>query len=292
MLDKIKKLYEFSNTWTGTIIFVLLAIFFFAQAFVIPSGSMKNSYRIGDFLLVKKFSYGVPIPHIPMIELQVLPDFNDNGHLIEGDKPKRGDIVVFRYPHNPKIHYVKRCVATGGDLLMLRDKDLYLRPSEGDEFIKNNYLPDLIVEVGGMLWVKNPYIYKHKGITHDRRITKELYNVPELFDFGPIRVPSDEFFMMGDNREHSNDSRFWGSVAYKYIVGKPWFTYLSWENRSYEDVLNGSALGGADHNDLRKICTNIDINSKECKDKWTKNMYVFRWERMFKTPSGLEELIK
>ena len=132
MKEKLKKLYEFSNTWTGTIIIVLLVIFFVAQAFVIPSGSMKRTLLIGDHLFVKKFAYGIPIPHIPWIEVPVIPDIFGNGHLVEGEKPKRGDIVVFRYPNNPSIHYVKRCVAVGGDYIAVHKKDLYLRPHEGD----------------------------------------------------------------------------------------------------------------------------------------------------------------
>lgn len=294
MLEKLKKLHRFSNTWTGTIVIVLLAIFFLAQAFVIPSGSMKRTYLIGDFLLVKKFSYGIPTPTIPLFEIKILPDFFGNGHLIEGDRPTRGDITVFRYPHNPDIHYVKRCVAVGGDILMVRNKDLYLKPHEGNEFVKNNYMPELIIEdVNGDLWVKNPYLHMHAGVTHDELVSEEMgIFAPELFNFGPIRVEEDHFFMMGDNREHSNDSRSWGSVPYKYIVGTPWITYLSWENRSYDDVLNGSELSSADHVDLKKICGELSIASSECKEKWNNEMYRIRWDRMFKTPNGLEELLK
>ena len=84
MLKTIKKIKDFSNSWTGTIIIVLFIIFFVAQAFVIPSGSMKRTLLIGDHLFVKKFAYGIPTPTIPWLELKVLPDFNGNGHMIEG----------------------------------------------------------------------------------------------------------------------------------------------------------------------------------------------------------------
>lgn len=294
MLEKAKKFYHFSNTWTGTVIIVLLAIFFFAQAFVIPSGSMKRTYAIGDFLLVKKFSYGIPIPTIPLLEIRVLPDIFGNGHLIEGERPKRGDITVFRYPRNPDIHYVKRCVAVGGDIVMVRNKDLYIKPHEGNEYIKNNYLPDLIMEDNsGELWVKNPYLHTHAGVTHDEFVVQEMgIFAPELFDFGPVKIAEDNFFMMGDNREHSNDSRSWGSVPYKYIVGKPWITYLSWENRSYDDVLNGSEITGSDHIDLKKVCGEAALTSGECKKSWNEEMYKIRWDRMFKTPEQLEELLR
>lgn len=87
MKEKLLKLYKFSNSWTGTII-VLLVIFFVAQAFVIPSGSMIRTLLIGDHLFVKKFAYGVPTPHLPFLEIPILP--SHDGHLIEGERPKRG----------------------------------------------------------------------------------------------------------------------------------------------------------------------------------------------------------
>ena len=225
----LNKLYNWSSSWTGTIVIVLTIIFFIAQAFVIPSGSMKNTLLIGDMLFVKKFSYGVPTPRIPWLELQVLPDFNDNGHLIEGDGPKRGDIVVFRYPLNDSIHYVKRAVATGGDIIALKDKRLLLHPKEGNEYVTKNYPADRIFKPDGKLFVIDPYKLEHPGIHNDPKVTKDGLNPYQLFDMLPVLVPEGETFMMGDNRDHSNDSRFWGTVPYKFVVGKPWFIYFSWD---------------------------------------------------------------
>ncbi|MEF3192399.1 MAG: signal peptidase I [Campylobacterales bacterium] len=230
MKEHLIRLYHFSNTWTGTIIIVLLIIFFLAQAFVIPSGSMRHTLLIGDHLFVKKFSYGIPTPHIPFLEIPVLPDFDGDGHLIAGDKPKRGDIVIFRYPLNPKMHYVKRCVATGGDIVWLVDKELYIRPKGGDEVIRASYPKELITEINGVLWVKDPYQAKYPGVHYDPKITPDIGAPEELFNFGPYQVPEGQFFMMGDNRDHSQDSRFWGPVEYKHIVGKPWFIYFSWDS--------------------------------------------------------------
>jgi signal peptidase I len=228
-MNILKTIYKWSSSWTGTIVIVLGIIFFLAQAFVIPSGSMKNSLLVGDMLFVKKFSYGIPTPRIPWIEVQVLPDFNDNGHLIEGDKPQRGDIVVFRYPHNEKIHYVKRCVATGGDILFIKDKNLYLHPKEGNEYVIKNYEGYSIAKYEGLLFVENPYKKDHPGIHNDPTVLRTNTPYQEIFNTLPTQVPEGEFFMMGDNRDHSNDSRFWGTVPYKYIVGKPWFVYFSWD---------------------------------------------------------------
>ena len=250
----LKKIYNFASSWTGTVIIVLFVIFFVAQAFVIPSGSMKYSLLPGDFLFVKKFSYGIPTPHIPWIEKAVLPDFKGNGHLIDGPRPQRGDIVVFREPQNPKIHFVKRNFAVGGDEVIFDLNNFYLRPHEGDEFIEKNYDKNDIVTLMGQKFIKEPY--KFKGINYNPNSrNKMLANVEMSLlnnsfamkpivvkEFGDsfkmknlefnafyIKVPQDEFFMIGDNRNDSADSRFWGFVPYKLIVGKPWFVYFSWD---------------------------------------------------------------
>ena len=96
--------------------------------------------------------------------------------------------------------------------------------------------------------------------------------------------------MMGDNRDHSNDSRFWGSVQYKYIVGTPWFIYFSWEPRSYDLLLNGDANTEPDHATLKQYCKNININSKECNKIWDMEYRKIKWDRAFQTPKQLEKL--
>jgi len=234
MKEVLKKAYKFSNSWTGTVIIVLFVIFFIAQAFRIPSGSMKDSLLIGDHLFAKKFAYGISMPHIPFLEVSVMP-WSDSLRLIDGDKPKRGDIVIFRPPHNTKQHYVKRCVALPDDELFVLDKNLYIHYHEGDEWIKKNFKDSETIIFAGKVWVKNPYMKQHPGIHHDEKIVDNgRYPMP-IFNFAPIKVDKDNYFMMGDNRDHSNDSRFWGSVPYDNIEGTPWFIYFSidenWEIR-------------------------------------------------------------
>jgi signal peptidase I len=219
------KAYRFSNSWTGTVIIVLFIIFFVAQAFRIPSGSMKSTLLVGDHVFAKKFAYGISTPHLPFLEIPLIP--GTNGHIVDGDKPQRGDIVIFRYPHNTKIHYVKRCVATGGDELFLMDKNLYIHYSEGDQYIKENYDHDSLIVFNNKLWVKNPYRKAHIGIHNDTGIIDDGRFPEALFNMAPIRVPENEYFMMGDNRDHSNDSRFWGTVPYGLVEGTPWFIYFS-----------------------------------------------------------------
>lgn len=223
--DLAYKAYKFSNSWTGTVIIVLLVIFFVAQAFRIPSGSMKDSLLIGDHLFAKKFAYGISTPHLPFLEIPLIP--GTDGHIIDGDKPERGDIVIFRFPQNPSIHFVKRCVALPGDILFVNEKDLYLHPSEGDEFIRKNYPEELIVPAMDMLFVKNPYQEAHPGIHHDEAVVNDGRTHNQIFFLPPVKVPEGEYFMMGDNRDHSNDSRFWGTVPYGLVEGTPWFVYFS-----------------------------------------------------------------
>lgn len=255
----LSKLYRFSSSWTGTIIIVLFLIFFVVQSFVIPSGSMKRTLHVGDFLFAKKFSYGIPIPMLPWIQTKLVPDFNNNGHLIEGDKPQREDIVIFLFPEDEKTHFVKRCVATGGDEIIYIDKHLYIHFSEGDEYIKKNYPKEKIKEIRGRLWVDNPYMDKYPGIQYapehetafKNLVERSVYGVDidvhptyvrelgesgyksksgKLFNAFYKKVEKDHYYMIGDNRDNSHDSRFWGSVPYKLVIGKPWFIYFSWDN--------------------------------------------------------------
>jgi signal peptidase I len=274
MKQTLHRAYKWSNSWTGTIVIVLFVIFFIAQAFRIPSGSMKDSLLIGDHLFAKKFAYGISMPHIPFIEMSIMP-WSDDLRLIDGDKPKRGDIVIFRYPNNPKQHFVKRCFALPGDEVLFTDSDtVYLRPQEGDTFIKENYPKEKLVTLMGKLWVESPMSHQHPGIHNDENsniyeayLQRFLYE-QESVDMKPVDVPEfspkyqlpfnafykkvedETYYMIGDNRDHSNDSRFWGGVPYDNIEGTPWFIYFS-----------------------------IDEN------------WEIRWDRVGKTPTDLEEPI-
>jgi len=315
----LSKLIHFSGTWTGTIIIVLFLIFFVAQSFVIPSGSMKRSLLIGDFLFAKKFSYGIPTPHLPWLEIPILPDFFGNGHLIEGSKPQRGDIVIFRYPKNQKVHYVKRCVAVGGDEIIYLDKELLIHFHEGDEYIKQNYAKAKIVTLRDKLWVTNPYMdifpgiqYRPEGLGNIFQSLLKYYAYDKEIDMSPIyiqdlhseeysikgrvinalykKVEEDHFYMIGDNRDNSNDSRFWGSVPYRLIVGKPWLIYFSLESRSYDKMLNGDDEfgSGQNHEGLRRVCGEQKIDSKECESLWNNERYKVRWGRIGRRINSLE----
>ncbi len=290
-----KSLYKVCSSWTGTIIIVLLLIFFIAQAFVIPSRSMVGTLYEGDFLFVKKFSYGIPIPRIPWIEVKVLPDFHGDGHIISGDMPKRGDIVVFIPPHLEKTYYVKRLFAVGGDEVIFTRKGLYLHPKEGNEYVQEHYGDYEMIKMQEKLFVFEPYSREHFGINYREGYSafnsmSEIYNgakmagvspynyslysrgisMEPIMDNGQIgffykKIKEGEFFMIGDNRNNSEDSRFWGSVPYKNIIGQPWFIYFS-----------------------MNLADSIEADTKNN----PKQRYNIRWERMFKGMKGIEELAK
>ncbi len=300
---------RFASTWTGTIIIVLFLIFFVAQSFVIPSGSMKRTQLIGDFLFAKKFSYGIPTPHLPWLEVPILPDFFNNGHLIEGPRPQREDIVIFRYPKNNKIHYVKRCVAVGGDEILYANEKLLIHFQEGDAYIKANYPAQKIISLRDKLWVENPYMDKYPGIQyapeganifegllHYYAYNQEIDMIPvyvhgldtptyEMMGKGInalyAKVDNDHFYMIGDNRDNSNDSRFWGAIPYKLIVGKPWLNYMSLEHRAYATMLNGDANGsGKDNAGLKRVCGKVSIDTQACEALWNRQRFTVRWGRI------------
>ncbi len=305
-----KKFYDFSSTWTGTIIIVLILIFFVAQSFVIPSGSMKRTLLIGDFLFAKKFSYGIPLPELPWVGAKIIPDFMGNGHLISGPRPKREDIVIFYVPKDKRTHFVKRCVAVGGDEILFYANHLLIHFHEGDEFIKKNYPEKKIVKVLDKLWVDNPYMEKYRGIQYQPEykgnsflmmiyrgetsgdvdmkplllpsLSNEIYTLNgEAMNVFYKKVEPDHFYMIGDNRDNSEDSRFWGSVPYSLIIGKPWVIYFSIEYRSYNRVMFGQG-GGRDHQSLKAVCKNLPLDSNECKEAWNRHRYSIRWDRIWR----------
>ena len=173
---------------------IVIALFirtFVVQAFKIPSGSMKQTLQIGDHILVNKFIYGVKIPYL-------------HKTLIPIEDPKRGDIVVFRYPVDPDKDFIKRVIGIPGDVIEIRDKQLYLN----GKIVNHDY-----------------------GIHTDPRILGE--NVRPRDNFGPVTVPPHSLFVMGDNRDESFDSRFWGYVDYKALLGKAFIIYWSWDKENF-----------------------------------------------------------
>ncbi len=208
--EKKSKLNVESIIWT--IIVVMLIRFFIVQAYNVPSGSMENTILPGDFLLAAKFVYGLEIPytHIKFFDFY---------------KPPRQSIIVFSYPINTRKDFVKRCIGLPGDTIEIRNKVVYINGKALDE-------PYAIH--------KDPRIYPPLFVIRDsfsqaqfQRAWEErkFINEPRVRDnFGPIIVPPNSVFALGDNRDYSLDSRFWGPVPMKYIKGRPLIIYFSWDN--------------------------------------------------------------
>jgi signal peptidase I len=185
------------------LIAVIIALFVrsvFIQAYKIPSGSMEPTLLIGDHLLVNRLSYVVKIPYI----------FGDKVIYTLG-KPKRGDIIVFRYPENIDVDFIKRVIATEGDTIEIKDKVIYINGVKTTDSWGHydNQPPE----------PRNPFIKKMFG-----RHVKD--------NFGPYKVPKDAVFAMGDNRDNSADSRFWGPVMKEHLVGKALILYFSWNSNT------------------------------------------------------------
>lgn len=166
---------------------------FAVQAFKIPSGSMLETLQIGDHLLVNKLVFGTPVD-IPFTNINLfwMPGFF---------KPERKDVIVFKYPEDPKRDFIKRVVAVGGDTVEVKDKALFINGVKTNE----SYV------------VYKDSVIKPKGM--DKRD-----------NFGPAKVPAGQVFVMGDNRDQSYDSRFWGFVDTKQIKGKALIIYWSWDS--------------------------------------------------------------
>ncbi|UCF70540.1 MAG: signal peptidase I [candidate division WOR-3 bacterium] len=206
--EKIKR--EIS-TWATVIVVVLILRAIFVEAYVIPTASMEKTLLIGDALLVNRFIYGVKIP-IPFSSWQI--------PIIPGRMPRRGEIVVFRYPFENK-DFVKRCVAVENDTVRIVDKVLYVNGSKVDEpYVRHTDR----VTIRGVIAESRAYQDKW-----EKAQLAELIGYQVRDNFGPVVVPEDCIFAMGDNRDNSADSRFWGPLDKKYLKGKPLFIYFSFD---------------------------------------------------------------
>ena len=191
---------RFRKEWIEPILIALLLAglirTFIFQPFKIPSGSMEDTLLVGDQLMATKFLYGIKIPFVDKRVMKIRD-------------PRPGDIIVFKYPKPPHKDFIKRCIATGGQKVEIKDKVVFV-----DGLPQN--LPSYVKFVDNHVFPGSP--------------TMPRDNLPEII------VPDGYFFMMGDNRDNSNDSRFWGFVPHENIIGKAQFLYWSWDkNGSFLD---------------------------------------------------------
>ena len=194
------------------IVFALLIKTSIVEAYKIPSSSMEDTLLVGDFLLANKFVYGA---RIPLTNLR-MPAIHD---------PRRGDVVIFTWPGDGVTKYIKRCVATPGDTVEVRDTLLFVN---GQPQVRPKRSKFIDVDAGGR--------HNTKG-NADGREPRDA--------FGPYVVPVDHYFMMGDNRDNSYDSRFWGPVSRDAILGEAMLVHWSWYEPSKDDS-DYNSLGSPD----------------------------------------------
>ena len=176
--------------WVDALCVVLVVVMaihaWFFQLFKIPSGSMEDTLAIKDRLVVNKFIYGAKLP------------FSQNDRLLKMRDPKRGDVVIFRYPNDTTKYYVKRLIGLPGDVLGIKDDVLSLNGEA----------------------LQEPYV-----------VHKRLHGFPGHRDYGPVTVKSGHYMVLGDNRDQSSDSREWGQLPAGYVRGMAWCVYWPFSRR-------------------------------------------------------------
>jgi signal peptidase I len=202
-------LVEYARAFFPVILIVFALRSFVVEPFRIPSGSMLPSLVVGDFILVNKFAYGIRLPIV-------------NVKVIGIGEPHRGDVAVFRYPRNESVNYIKRVIGLPGDRVVYEDKKVYIN---GKLMRQGSVMPYAVREDGKLEY-------------ETARVTENLDGVEHSILLSPGRdrsaseyiVPPGEYFVMGDNRDHSNDGRYWGFVPERNLVGRAFFIWFSWDH--------------------------------------------------------------
>lgn len=220
---------EYPKSFFPVILLVFLLRSFLVEPFKIPSGSMIPTLLVGDFILVNKFTYGI---RLPVVNVKVVP-LND---------PQRGDVMVFRYPENPSLDYIKRVVGVPGDEIVYRDKRLTINgqtvPMQADG--EYGYVEGGLDLVRGQRFLESLGATRHAVLVQAGAPSVQPGGVRQFpfrencsYNDSGLRctVPAGHYFVMGDNRDSSSDSRYWGFVPDDHIVGKAfliWWNFGNW----------------------------------------------------------------
>lgn len=229
-LEQVPVPVEYGKSLFPVLAFVLVLRSFLVEPFQIPSGSMRPTLEVGDFILVNKFAYGI---RLPVIDTKI----------IEVGQPKRGDVMVFRYPVDPDVNYIKRVVGLPGDhVRYTEDKRLYVN----GQLVTETALGD---EAGSLGTAR---LFREQLGEAEHLVRKEVRRPSMLGDREWV-VPQGYYFMMGDNRDNSNDSRFWqdskvpaelqGMVPDRNIVGKAFAVWVSWPAPKLQNLPSLSRIG-------------------------------------------------
>jgi signal peptidase I len=183
---------EYAEAFIIAFVIALFIRTFLVQAFKIPSSSMEPTLLVGDHILVSKFIYGIRIPYV-------------GKKFLTFHKPKRGDVIVFIYPEDPKKDFIKRVIATGGEEVRIEDREIFI-----------NGKP-----------IEDPW-----GVYRDRNGPFVPSYLRPRDNYGPKVVPTHSLFVLGDNRDNSQDSRYWGFVDLSAVKGKAFIIYFSYNKRA------------------------------------------------------------
>lgn len=199
---------EYAKSFFPVLLLVLVLRSFVVEPFRIPSSSLKPTLLVGDFVAVNRFAYGLRLPIV-------------NKKIVPLGEPKPGDIVVFRWPVNPSIDYIKRVIGVPGDIIQYKNKQFY----RNGEPVSQEFIRDTVtMDDNGIPWsveLRKEYLGNHSYF---------IYVRPDVDaeDF-QLTVPEGHYFMVGDNRDGSADSRVWGFVPDKYLLGKAFIIGFSWD---------------------------------------------------------------
>jgi len=214
--DKLPTTVEYARSFFPIFLIVLLLRAFLVEPFRIPSGSMMPTLLVGDFILVNKFTYGIRTP----VTKTKLIDLNE---------PDRGDIVVFRWPVNPRLDYIKRVVGLPGDRIRYQKKTLFINDQPMPIDTLGPYQPEGsgMRALGSIEGRENLGDVEHSVLVSP--VAPDFSSGCRFLEYREVTVPEGHYLMVGDNRDDSNDGRCWGFVPEQNLVGKAFFIWMSWD---------------------------------------------------------------
>lgn len=232
---------DYARSFFPVLVLVFMLRGFVAEPFRIPSGSMYPTLEIGDFILVNKYAYGIKLPIL-------------HTHLLDVGEPKRGDIVVFRYPNDPSQNYIKRLIGLPGDTVEYDQSTVFVNGQKinAAQLGEYEYMDQNGQRIRGIEFEQAIPIDGSSAASQVKFKTLKLFGGRRSSARQAWVVPEGQYFMMGDNRDSSSDSRIWGFLPEENIVGKAFFVWMSWGN---EDNPDGGGI------DFERIGTRIQAET-------------------------------
>ncbi len=227
-------LVEYARAFFPVIFAVLILRSFLVEPFRIPSNSMMPTLLTGDFILVNKFDYGLRLPVL-------------NRKVMAIGEPQRGDVVVFKFPLDPKTDYIKRMVGLPGDVIDYHNKTIFINGKPMEQMPGSSYAGE---GSGSEMTGANERLEDLAGVTHSILTRANAPNLPfgcQILSAGPVTVPPGHYFVMGDNRDNSNDSRCWGFVPNANLVGRAFAIWMHWDTQRNGLPIVFSRLGNGIH---------------------------------------------